>query len=82
VWVGHSCPTLLVLVLISTAAETCAFYPNGSGQECPLFTRYLPNPAATRSPEPWRHGWAKRSLLYLFDLFLGVFSLTLVFHMP
>ena len=37
-WVGHSCPTLLVLVLISTAVEACAFYPNGSGQECPLYT--------------------------------------------
>jgi hypothetical protein len=38
VWVGHSCATLLVLVLISRAAGAGAFYLNGSGQECPLYT--------------------------------------------
>jgi hypothetical protein len=31
VWVGHSCPTLLVLVLISRAAEAGAFYTRGRG---------------------------------------------------
>jgi hypothetical protein len=30
VWVGHSCPTLLVLVLISTAAEAGAFTPEAA----------------------------------------------------